>query len=81
MHKIPGSCLVIHGRPWLQEVRDVGDVDADLQISGGQLSHMQGVIDIPTPWGIHAADWQMPQILSAPSADRQHHGGLKPSTS
>ena len=45
-------------------MRDVSDVDADLQIAIFKRPAVQGVVNVRTAGRIHAADVQMTQVFA-----------------
>ena len=49
---------------WFNEMRDVSDVDADLQIAIFQRPAVQRVVYVRTAGRIHAADVQMTQVFA-----------------
>ena len=64
---VPDRSLIIHCSHWQKEVGHVSNVDAELQVPVGQLSDMQGIIDVLTAGRVYTAYGQVPQILPASS--------------
>jgi len=67
IYLLPDRGFVIHGCHWQQEIGDISDVHTQLNVSTGQLAHMQGIIDIFTAGRVYTANGQMPQVLPATS--------------
>ena len=59
----PGSSLLVHWSAWLQEMRHVRDVHADLKIARRQRPHMQCIVNVPAAWRIYTADGQLSEVF------------------
>mmetsp|Transcript_62634 Transcript_62634/g.198323 ORF Transcript_62634/g.198323 Transcript_62634/m.198323 type:complete len:331 (-) Transcript_62634:165-1157(-) len=54
--------LEVDGRAAVHEVGDVGDVDAHLEVTVGQLPHMQRIVDVAAAWWVDGADVVFPKV-------------------